>query len=386
MKRALVAWTLAFGLGVTSCAPEAAPAASTQPTQAPVAVTASTANEIQALLTKRQDALGSKDLKGFQATIDLTRPALRRCQQESFDIAARQGFQRTTVKVAKVEPYAGTYVRAYVGDDQRGYQRLYFRREGSGWLYSEPLENELGGDRSKTVGGLALTYYGIDDDIIDVYAAAGNAARTFVAKQAEGHTTTGASFGLRIFPTRGAAGPNVGCAVGGFHLPNVPSDPYIRLFSNILLLKPGLTEMSESAQSIVRHEALHWLQDQFSPGITARLGFWLTEGWPDYIGQSRTEGEKQRVVCTTPTPTFKQLEDGVLETPETPPELPTQYYAFANTMIEYLYVTFGPNAYWELMAVYKAGVDAKVNFPKVLNVTPEQFHSGWIAWAKKKLC
>ena len=92
------------------------------------------------------------------------------------------------------------------------------------------------------------------------------------------------------------------------------------------------------------------------------------------------------MVCNTPTPTYRQLEDGVLQTPETPPELPGQYYSFANTMIEYVYKTYGPNAYWDLMTAYKAGVDAKVNLPKVLGVTPEAFYSAWLAWAKQNYC
>jgi hypothetical protein len=333
-----------------------------------------------------QAALGRKDLSGFQATIDLTRPAFRRCQGETFDIASRQGLTPSDVRIAKVEPYLDTYVRAYVGDDTAGYSRQYFRREAGRWIRTEPLESELGGDRAKTVDGLQLSYYGIDDDVIDRYAASGNEARAFLQKQAQGHTQTGQTFGLRIFPTRGAAGPNVGCGVAGFHLTNVPSDPFIRLFSNALSFRPGLRSVTESTSSIIRHEGLHWLQDQFITGISARLPWWLVEGWPDYIGQSRSAGTKKSVVCNTPTPTYKQLEDGVLQTPETPPELPGQYYSFANTMVEYVYRTFGPNAYWDLMTAYKAGVDSRVNLPKVLGVTPEAFYSAWLAWAKQTYC
>src|SRR5204863_10180363 len=139
----------------------------------------------------------------------------------------------------------------------------------------EPLDTELGGDRTKTVDGLQLSYYGIDDDVIDLYAASGNDVRAFLLQQAAGHMTTGQAFGLRIFPTRGAAGPNVACAVGGFHLPNTPNDPFIRLFSNVLSFKPGLAAVTDATSGTIRHEGLHWLQDQFIPGIGARLPFWL---------------------------------------------------------------------------------------------------------------
>ncbi|MEP7003263.1 MAG: hypothetical protein ABI888_01865 [Chloroflexota bacterium] len=372
-------------VAVSACSTAAPPAASPSGPET-VTITDKTAGELLAVYNASQTALAKKDLTGFQATIDLTRAAFRRCQTEAFDVASRQGFSPTDAKIAKVEPYLTTYARAYVGTDANGYSRVYFRREGGKWIRTEPQDAELGGDKAKTIDGLQLTYYGIDDDVIDKYAASGNEARAFLLKQAEGHTTTGQAFGLRIFPTRGAAGPNVACATAGFHLTNVPNDPFIRLFSNALLFKPDVSAVTETTASIIRHEGLHWLQDQFSPSITARMPFWMTEGWPDYIGQSRSAGTKKNVLCNTPTPTYKQLEDGVLQTPETPPELPGQYYSFANTMVEYIYKTYGPNAYWDLMTAYKAGVDAKVNLPKVIGVTPEAFYASWLAWAKQTYC
>jgi len=374
---------IAFALVLSACT-SAAPPAPSGPEK--IAITGQTAAELVAVMNAWETAIGKKDLLGFQATIDLTRPAFRRCQSETFDIAARQGFTPFDVKIAKVEQYLDTYARAYVGNDAIGYSRMYFRREGGRWIRSEPLDAELGGDQAKTVNGLQLSYYGIDNDVIDTYAASGNDARTFLLRQAEGHTSTGQAFGLRIFPTRGAAGPNVGCGVAGFHLTNVPSDPFIRLFSNALSFKPDLVTVTDSTSSIVRHEGLHWLQDQFIAGITARMPFWLVEGWPDFIGQSRGLATKKHVLCDTPTPTYKQLEDGVLQTPETPPELPGQYYSFANTMVEYVYKIGGPNAYWDLMTAYRAGVDAKVNLPQVLHLTPDAFYSSWLSWAKQTYC
>jgi len=374
---------IVLALALAACTPSATPAPSGTEQ---VTVTDRTATELVAVMNAWQTAIAKKDLTGFQATIDLTRAAFRRCQTETFDIAARQGFPLTDLKIAKVEPYLDTYARAYVGNDGTGYSRMYFRREAGKWIRSEPLDTELGGDQTKTVDGLQLSYYGIDSDVIDAYAAAGNDARAFLLKQAQGHTTTGQAFGLRIFPTRGAAGPNVACNVAGFHLTAVANDPFIRLFSNALSFKPDLSAVTDSTASIIRHEGLHWLQDQFINGISARLPFWLVEGWPDYIGQSRSLAAKKDVVCNTATPTYTQLENGAPDTADTPPELAGQYYSFANTMVEYVYKIGGPNAYWDLMTAYQAGVDAKVNLPKVLGVTPDAFYSGWLTWVKQTYC
>lgn len=380
IRRAL----LVFGLVALSACSTAAPPDASPAGPEKVTITATTAAEILAVYNSSQSALARKDLTGFQATIDLTRAAYRRCQTETFDLAARRGYAPVTAKIAKVEPYLSTYARVYLGTDAGGYSRVYYRREGGKWIGTEPLESELGGDKSKTIDGLLLSYYGIDDDIIDTYAAAGVEARTFLLKQAEGHIQTAGALGLRVLPTRGAAGV-IGCNVAGNHTSD-PKDPYLHLFANALLLKADLSGVAEYTSSVIRHEGLHWLQDQFHRDITSRLPFWLLEGWPDYVGQSRSAGAKRDTVCNTKTPTYKQLEDGALDAPETPPELFGQYYAFANTMIEYLYKTYGPNAYWDLMTAYTAGVDSKVNLPKAIGVTPDAFYTAWMAWAKKTYC
>ena len=374
---------LLIALALAAACGPATPVTPAPVADAKVAITDKTAGEIETLLQKRTESMRSKDLAGFQSTFDGSRSALRRCQGEAFEIASRQGTGAAPM-VAKVEPYLDQYVRAYVGSETGGYQRLYFRRDSGRWILTEPRDEELGGDRAKTINGIELTYFGIDDDIVEVYAKAGARARDVVLTTLRGKT--GTPFGLRIFPTRGAAGPTVSCAVAGFHLPNTPKDQFIRLFSNGLTFKTGFAEMTESTVALIQHEGLHWAQDQFIPGISARLDWWLAEGWPDYVGESRATATKKQVICTTPTPTFKQLVDGLLVTPETLPELRSQYYSFANSMVEYLYATFGSDAYFELMTAYKDDVDPKVTYPKVLKVTPEQFYDGWKAWSKQRFC
>ena len=55
-------------------------------------------------------------------------------------------------------------------------------------------------------------------------------------------------------------------------------------------------------------------------------------------------------------------------------------------MVEYVYATFGKDAYFDLMTAYKDSVDPKITYPKVLKVTPEQLYEGWKAWSKQKFC
>jgi len=366
-------------MAVAACSAAPAPPSSAPPTTAAAQVTEATKGEIVALFQRRLEALGKRDLVGYQKTFELTRLALRRCLMDAFDIAGRQGAP-SLPDVTKVEAY-GEYVRAYVSEGF-GYRRLYFRRAEGGWIQTEPKDDELGGEKTKTVDGLQLAYWGIDEDVIDVIAKSSIQARTMVLQNllsAESREP----FGIRFYPTRSVAGV-VNCAVVGTHLINTPSDPFVRIYR--YWFDGAGTELSSDTVTFIQHEGLHWAQDQYIPAISVRLPWFLAEGWPDYIGQSRSLPTMKNVICNTPTPTFKQLSDGLIIAPDTPQELPGQYYSFANTMVEYLYAQFGKDAYARLLTAYKDGVNADVNFPKVIGITPVQFYDGWLAFAKKKYC
>ncbi len=334
------------------------------------------------MLQAQRDALIKRDLKGYQATFDGARNAFRRCKQESFDIAARQGASPDAQQIVKVEPYGGTYVRAWVDGESSGIIRTYFRMVDGKWVQTEPTTDEVGAEKKTTVDGIDIDYWAIDDDVIDTLGKGTVSARDSILQ----NQLTGSKqlFGIRFYPTRSVAGI-VECSVVGFHLPNRPEDKYIRFFR--YWFTPDTKALSPATISFIQHEGLHWAQDQFIAGISARLDWWLVEGWPDYIGQSRSTDYKRTVICTTATPTYKQLADGPrTDLPETNPEDAVRYYAFANTMIEHLYAQFGPDAYKKLLVAYKDLADPNVNLPKVLNVTTAEFHSGWIAFAKRKYC
>ncbi len=364
-------------LGACTSSPAAnAPAPSAD---AKAQITGQTLGELQSLLQAQHDAIARQDLTGFQKTFDSTRLAFRRCQQETFDIAGRRGAASATPRIAKVEPFLEQYAAAYADEGDNGFRRLWFRREDGRWIQTEPKESELGGEKTKTGDNVTLDYWGIDEGQSGAYLKASQQARDIVAKNALSEKSQQLS--IRFYPTKEVAGPQ-GCTVVGFHLTNVPSDPFVRFFR--WWFDSSFAQLSPLTVSFITHEGLHGAQDQFIPGISARLDWWLVEGWPDYVGQSRTQAAIKGALCGPSAPTFKQLVDG--PAPDLPPEAAPVYYAFANTMVEYLYATFGKDAYRDLLVAYKDGVDPKINYPKVLKVTPEQFYAGWMAAAKKKYC
>lgn len=385
MKRLGLAWVLLAALAASCTTPPQTAASPSPSGPVTVRIDDKTKGELQGVLKAQNDALEKRDLSGYQRTYDQGRAAFRRCKQESFDIAGRQGAPASAGQVVRVEPYGDVYARAWVDSGQgpdRGLTRMYFRVVDGRWVQSEPTSDEVGAEKKTTVDGIDIDYWEIDDDVVEAMRQGTLAARDAVVRNQLGGSKQ--PFGIRFYPTRSIAGPQA-CNVVGFHLPNRPEDKYIRFF--LYWFTPDGKALSPDTITFIQHEGLHWAQDQFITGISARLDWWLVEGWPDYIGQSRSAAYKRAVVCTTSTPTYKQLADGPRDDlPETKPEDAVRYYAFANTMVEYLYTQFGPNAYRDLLVAYKELADPNKNLPAVLKVTPEQFHTGWIAFARKKYC
>lgn len=383
MKRLLCA-VLTVSVLASACTtgtPGPAPASSGSgaPAAKP-AINEQTRGAIQALLQRQHDTMAARDQTGFATTIDPDRLALKRCANESYDIASRQGVSAVP-QVGKIEPYLDTYVRAYVQEGSSGQRRLFFRQTADGkWVQTEPKDAELGGEKKTTVGDIQIDYWGVDQDVVDQLGkGAAEAQKLVLANMLS--TERRDAFAIRFYPTRGVSGIQ-GCTVVGFHLTNVATDPYVRFFRYWFNADGTI---SAPTISFMTHEWLHWAQDQFSPGITARLPWWLVEGWPDYVGKSRGTDTLKFVVCQTQTPTLKQLEDGA--DPYGPPELAPQYYAYANSMVEYLYATYGgADAYRKLALTFKDDANPKTAFPKALSITSDQFYDGWKAAAKKKYC
>lgn len=384
--RVRVTLTLALSVVLAACVPGAAPSASPS-ASGPVAVqvTDKTLGELQTVLLAQRDALVKRDLKAYQATFDGQRSAFRRCMQDTFDLAGRQGVGSVPPKIIKVEPYGGIYARAWVDEGSNGISRYYFRKVDGQWVRTEPTTDELGPEKVVTVEGIDIDHWAIDDDVVDALSKGTVAARGIVAQNQLSETKR--LFGIRFYPTRGAA-TLVDCFIVGFHIANAANDDkFVRFFR--YWFSPDLKSVSPTTIQFITHEALHWAQDDFIPGISARLDWWLTEGWPDYVGQNTSAASKTRAVCQTQIPTLDRLIDAlrVFDREQTPVEEQVRYYAFANSMIEYLYAQFGgANAYKQLLTAYKESVDPKVTYPKALKVTPDEFYAGWVAFAKKKYC
>jgi hypothetical protein len=361
-----------------ACVPtQAAPA----PSPTPIAISSSTRSELEAVLVQRSGALAGKDLKAFQQTIDLTRLAFRRCENETFDIASRNGVEAAQQRIVLVEPYGTTYVRAYLDEGRLGVRRLYFRREADRWILTQPKIDELGAEITREIYGVKMQYWAVDEDIIEFMAREAAATREYVKRQARGELRD--PYAVKVFPTNESAGI-AGCHTIAFSRNRQAQEPLIGFYQ--LWLDPSLQRVSDYTSEVFQHEGLHYVQDQFSPGILFRLDWWLIEGWPDYTAGTRSRTAIAAAVCARDVPPLKRLIDGVPTEPDTPPELSGRYYALANSLTEYVVRTYGTDAYWNLVALYKDDPNYRLTYPKVFKVSPDAFYEAWLSFARARYC
>jgi hypothetical protein len=381
MRKVALSLVLAL-LSACASAPSAGPSPTASASVSPkVEITGATVSELEAVLGARLAAMKAKDLSAFQATVDLTRLAFRRCEQESFDTAARQGTATSATKILKVEPYGDGYIRAYIDDGSSGIQRSYFRREADRWILTEPRVAELGGERSQAIDGVRVEYWGIDEDIVSFVGREAAATRTFLMPYANGPIRD--PYFVKLIPTHETAGI-VGCQFVAFANNRDEHAPFIGVWR--LWLAPSLDRVSDYETAVFHHEGLHYLQDQFIHGINVRLDWWLIEGWPDYVARTRGRSAIAGAVCASAVPSLKRIIDGVPTEPDTPPELTGVYYSLANSMIEFVYAAYGPQSYWDLVALYKDNPDYRLNYPKIFKIEPDAFYQAWLAFAKRKYC
>lgn len=389
MRRLLVP-ALLLVLVLSACVPTA-PGATGSPVAAPekVQITAATKGELETVLNRRLQAISRNDLSAYQSTYDQTRLALRRCLQEDFEVAARGSVAPVLTRgsrIVKVEPYGDVYARAYVEEGSLGIGRRYFTRQDGRWVQTEPRDTELGPERKKSVDGVTVEYWAVDDDIIDLIAKGSIANRDFL-KQHEPPQKTDIIYGVRAYPTREAVSIRAACR--SLASTGDRNDPLVRLYG--VWLAPSLADLSDDMKGTLRHEGLHSLQEQFNPGIFARLfdfSWWLVEGWPEHVSSpDRLRGLLRSVLCGGKGFSFKEISGGPeSDDPVRPPERAIQMYSYAGSLIEYLLATYGTKTYWELVGAHAETVDVNVIYPKVLKTSGGQFFADWQAWAKKKAC
>lgn len=344
--------------------------------------------EIQALYDRRVAAFAKGDARELEATYDTSRPGLRRSNDALLEVA-RRGFPEGQLRVVAIEPYGDTYMRAYVLHDTEVTLGIastshavaeYLRRVDGRWVLSEPLENELGASRERTGDGVTVSHFAIQDELAPLIHEAARRARTEVARFAPRGVVGDTK--LSLYPTVTALGPGWPPLSISAHRPDDN-----RLAPISLGTDRATGRLSDVTQFVAKVSVAYQLRAEIQPGISARLvnDFWLDAGWAHLAAGAPSRPDYFKTACGGVAPlTLKDVS-------QAPTDISysrdfATYYAYQAAMVEYLYERYGPQAYWDLLAAFRADADSRVTFPKVLKITPDTFYADWLVWAKKKHC
>ena len=132
------------------------------------------------------------------------------------------------------------------------------------------------------------------------------------------------------------------------------------------------------------------VRESVAPGVWARLqsDVWLEDGWYSFAAGLDVTGIVRQSCAGVAIPTLAELRAGMppLGHPGITPDAYGRYGGYATVMVAFLFDRYGAETYWRLMTAYLQNASAAVNFPKVLQVTPEEFYAAWLVWLKKKYC
>ena len=368
----------------------------------PIGGSADPRSAIEAMLQVRAEAVARNDPAAFRATVDTTRAAFRRTQQELFDMARARGIPLGMTRVAKIETYRG-YTRAYVEDVPEAmllgstaaasYRRMYFRREGDRWLATEPTGDDLGGEKKRVIGEVEVEYWGVDEDVIDIIARDVGTLREEMARTV--HWAPRATFSIRIYPTAETVGLSHLPGAAAAHLLD-PRDRAMRIYQLWWTGSPG--GLAPFSRFTVSDQILGMTRDQAEPRAYLRLDWWLRHG-PGHILVGPDPGAAAKAICPEPL-TWKQMFDA----PPTDDAMggegmggslvPTYWslvslttpraFLQARSMADHLRAMYGERAYWDLWLAYGGTPAAAEAYAKALKVTPERFYSDWLTWARAR--
>jgi hypothetical protein len=335
-----------------------------------------TAIQIAAVLNEYIVALRLHDLDRFQATIDTARPLFARCQDEIFQTYARTLRQPAySFPVGKIEKYRG-YLRAYAYW-AGGWERLYFRRDDAGWKRSEPLIEEVGSSETRTYGTMPLEYWDIDADIADIVGNALADIRAFAV--AQGGPPPENDFSVRVAPVEGL-GPR--CGIAG-----QAQSSTIRSRTTIVIRDPlfaaGYAALADPTIATLEHEAMHWVQREYSRDALGAMPWWMIEGWPEARAQRPLASEVTRAYCSDPRLDESDLARG----PRTTDGLDTaaRYYRIAAGMVAELDRQYGTEAYWTVVGAFRTDPHPAAAFATI-GTNAESFFATFAQHARGGRC
>jgi hypothetical protein len=332
---------------------------------------------IETTLLEHAVAMNKRDLSRFHNTVDQTRGSFSLCQDRIF-MAVPNGGRVGGQLLGSVERYRD-YVRGWVSDGV-DWRRYYFRQAGDRWVLSEPLPQELGPERRAVFGGVEVTFWSIDDDIVDLVGAALPEVRDFVVGHAR--VPPKGQFTVRIDPLADPSGGSACLNSGSASLAHRTSTAHIVLSE--VRVTTGLAALSTDTLTTLRHEALHWIQLDYSAEAVGNMEWWLVEGWPFLLTEPVSLLERHSAFCRDRVVSTPGLRAGPTRTATY--DVLVESYGLAGAAVEYLQTTYGADAYWRIVDGFSSSADPQSAYMTAIGTDPVTFFDGWARWMTERYC
>ncbi len=346
---------------------------------------------IRACLDARSDALARGDRQAFVATIDQRNPTWRRIQGDVFDQSTRGGWGATAFySPVRVQEMPFGYVKAFLEiSPSRGMAPAertawIFSRQGDGTvLLAEPTNDELGMRQTTSVGGVVLSHYAWDADIIDRVAAVAQSAWERVSSVIETPETVRPIVSLN--PTYAAHSGLRGFSTWAAYLPGSRTTVLLRSPESFGA-GPAAISGSEDSRLLVplTHELTHLANDCILSIV--KIPHWMSEGLAEYVADNFRTREFVSAVASN-----RQWGlDKVSEIIEWGSDGSRGYtgndvslaYAHASHGTRYFIERFGISRFWELAREFASSRRWADSFLTVTGVTWSDFGADWFRWSK----
>lgn len=350
-----------------------------------------TTTAIRACLEARSDALSRGDRKAFVATIDQRNPTWRRIQGDVFDLSARGGLGAAAFySPVRVQEKPFGYVKAFLDvSTARGMApgertAWIFSRQSDGTvLHAEPTNDELGMRQTTTVGGIVLSHYEWDADILDRVASVAQRAWERVSSVIETPETIRPIISLN--PTYAAHSGLRGFSTWAAYLPGSRTTVLLRSLESF---GAGPVTMSESEDSRLliplTHELTHLANDCILSIV--KIPHWMSEGLAEYVADNFRTREFVSAVASNRQWSL----DKASEIIEWGSDVSRGYtgndvslaYAHASHGTRYFIERFGITRFWELAREFASSRRWADSFLTVTGVPWNDFGADWFRWSK----
>ncbi len=361
----------------TSVAPPTA-APTTEPAQSGAMPTDSAKIQagVKPALDKFLDALNKVDDNQLAAVADQTNLSFKRAMND-FMHSPVYGWKGRSPRgtISKVQVAKEPYVKVWLNETIRGDHVWVFKWTGSGWILSEPQEDELGDLQNFESDDFTLRYYAWDAGLVD------RVVKNVKIAYAEVKKNTGqqakSKFLVRMAPTFETDAGRTPIGVGATYISSnkmisIPApDSFHGSFSGT-----NIDELSQTLQ----HEMTHMMVDfTLAPRSTI---WWVNEAFAHYFSNDL---RPNTVHSALQNKVYSLKDLNALETGSGIQQDDLYMRAEGTVAVQYMVEKLGgKDKAWQWLVEEAQARDFNASFQKVFGMSYDQFEKGWQDFMKQK--